>query len=116
MSSRNSTVQLSRIRNISHNPTMAKSKLLTALDAHRGRNYKVEKQKKLQKQAAKKKKSKAPASNDLEQKDEVETVANGTIPIPEAESEGWESDESEAAEPGPVRGNFMGCIYSMLTN
>ena len=95
---------------------MAKSKLLTALDAHRGRNYKVEKQKKLQKQAAKKKKSQAPASNDIEQKEEVETVANSTIPMPEAESEDWESDESEAAEPVLVRGNLMSFIYSMLTN
>ena len=95
---------------------MVKSKLLTALDAHRGRNYKVEKQKKLQKQAAKKKKSQAPASNDIEQKEEVETVANSTIPMPEAESEDWESDKGEAAEPGPVRGNLMSCIYSMLTN
>ena len=95
---------------------MAKSKLLTALDAHRGRNYKVEKQKKLQKQAARKKKSKAPVSNDLEQEENVETEVNGTIPMPEAESEGWESDESEAAEPGPVRRYLMSCIYSMLIN
>ena len=83
---------------------MAKSKLLTALDAHRGRNYKVEKQKKLQKQAAKKKKSKAPVTKNLDRED-GETEVNGTVPMPEAESEGWESDESEAAEPGPVRGN-----------
>ena len=95
---------------------MAKSKLLTALDAHRGRNYKVEKQKKLQKQAAKKKRSKAPVQNNSEQKD-GETEVNGiTVPMPEAESEGWESDESEAAEPGPVRGNIVNCTYSMLIN
>ena len=95
---------------------MAKSKLLSALDAHRGRNYKVEKQKKLQKQAAKKKKSKAPVSNNLEQEEDVETKINGTIPMPEAESEGWESDESEAAEPGPVCENVMSRIYPMLIN
>ena len=95
---------------------MAKSKLLTALDAHRGRDYKVEKQKKLQKQAAKKKKSKAPVSNHLEQEVGLESEVNGTIPITEAESEGWESDESSAAEPGPVCGNFMRCKYSILTN
>lgn len=94
---------------------MAKGKLLTALDAHRGRNHKVEKQKKLQKQAAKKKKSKAPVSTILEQED-VESEVNGTITMPEAESEGWESDESSAAEPGPVCGNVMSCTYSMLTN
>ena len=95
---------------------MAKSKLLTALDAHRGRDYKVEKQKKLQKQAAKKKKSKAPVSNHLEEEAGVESEVNGTIPMPEAESEGWESDESSTAEPGPVCGNVMSCIYSILTN
>ena len=81
---------------------MAKSKLLTALDSHRGRNYKVEKQRKLQKQAAKRKKSKDPESNNSEQKEDVETEVNGTVPMPELESDGWESDESEAAEPGPV--------------
>ena len=85
-----------------------------ALDSHRGRNYKIEKQKKLQKQAAKRKKSKAAVSTDAEQKENVETEVNGTVPMPEAESEGWESDESEAAEPGPVRGNIMSCTYSML--
>ena len=96
---------------------MAKSKLLTALDAHRGRNYKVEKQKKLQKQAAKKKRSKPPVQNDSEQKDNGETEVDGiTVPMPEAESEGWESDESEAAEPGPVRGKFVTSTYSMLIN
>ena len=82
-----------------------------ALDSHRGRNYKVEKQKKLQKQAAKKKKSRAPVSNNFEQSENVKTKVNGTVPMPEAEGEGWESDESEAAEPGPVRGNIMSCIY-----
>ena len=99
-----------------NNLTMAKSKLLTALDSHRGRNYKVEKQKKLQKQAAKKKRSKVPVSNNAEQKENAETEVNGTVPMPEVESEGWESDESEAAEPGPVCGNIMSCIYSMLIN
>ena len=96
---------------------MAKSKLLTALDAHRGRNYKVEKQKKLQKQAAKKKRSNPPVQIDSEQKEDGETEVNGiTVPMLEAESEGWESDESEAAEPGPVRGNIVSCTYSMLIN
>ena len=92
-----------------------------ALDSYRGRNYKVEKQKKLQKQAAKKKRAKAPVSTDAEQREDVEREVNGTIPMPEAESEGWESegwesDESEAVEPGPVCGNIMSCIYSMLIN
>ena len=109
-----STVHRSRICNSENNLTMAKSKLLTALDAHRGRNYKVEKQRKLQKQAAKKKKSKAPVSNNLEQEEDGNAEVNGTIPMPQAESEDWESDESEAAEPGPVCGNIMSCIYLTL--
>ena len=41
---------------------MAKSKLLTALDSQKGRNYELEKQKSLQKKAAKRKKSKDPVS------------------------------------------------------
>lgn len=93
---------------------MAKSKLLAALDAHQGRNYKIEKQKKLQKQAAKKKRSKAPVQNNSEPKEDGVTKLNGTIPMPEAESEGWESDESEAAEPGLVCGRILSSTYTML--
>lgn len=74
-----------------------KGKLLTALDAHKGRDYKLEKQKKQQKQAAKKKRTKAPRSN-LDEKENVEAQANGTASMPEVESDGWESDESAAAE------------------
>ncbi|KAL9130878.1 MAG: hypothetical protein Q9175_006914 [Cornicularia normoerica] len=73
-----------------------KGKLLAALDAHKSRDYKLEKQKKLQKQAAKKKRTKAPGSN-LEEKGSVDTQANGIPSMPEAESDGWESDKSEAA-------------------
>lgn len=78
-------------------PTMAKSKLITALAAHKGRDYRLEKQKKLQKEAAKKKRSKAPLS-DPEEKENVQAEVNGTTPMPEGESEGWESDESEVAD------------------
>ena len=73
-----------------------KSKLLGALDAHQGRDYKLEKQKKLQKQAAKKIRTKAPGSS-LEEKENAEVQANSTLPMLQAESDGWESDESEAA-------------------
>ena len=77
---------------------MAKrSKLLSALDAHRGRDYNLEKQKKLQKRAAKKIRTKAPGSN-LEEKENAEVQANSILPMPQDESDGWESDESEAAE------------------
>ena len=76
---------------------MAKSKLLSALDSHQGRDYKLEKQKKLQKQAAKKKKSKDPIT-DGEEKESIQALTNGKPTEPEIESEGWESDESEAAE------------------
>ena len=80
---------------------MARSQLRTALDAHRGRNHKVEKQRKLQKQAAKRK-----GVKDLTQSvpgsHKVDSKTNGTVPLPEGESEGWKSDESEAAEPEPV--------------
>ena len=75
---------------------MTKSKLKTALDARQGRDYKLEKQKKLQKQAAKRKKSK---SQDFEEeKGNLELRINGNVPKLETESDGWESDESEAAE------------------
>lgn len=76
-----------------------KSKLLAALDAHQGRDYKLEKQKKLQKQAAKKIRTKAPRSSlsSLEEKENAEVQANSTLPMPQDESDGWESDESEAA-------------------
>ena len=73
-----------------------KSKLLAALDAHQGRDYKLEKQKKLQKQAAKKIRTKAPGSS-LEEKENAEVQANSALPMPQDESDGWESDESEAA-------------------
>ncbi len=74
-----------------------KGKLLAALDAHKGRDYRLEKQKKQQKQAVKKKRTKAPRSQ-FEEKENIEAHVNGTASMPEAESDGWESDESEAAE------------------
>ena len=73
-----------------------KSRLFAALDAHKGRDYKIEKQKKLQKQAAKKLGTKAPGSI-LEEKENAEVPANSILPVPQDESGGWESDESEVA-------------------
>jgi len=81
--------------------TMAKSKLIAALDAYKGKNYKLTKQKKLQKEAAKRKKGNAPAAGS-EEKETVEVEASGTLTLPDAESEGGESDKSEAAERAPV--------------
>ena len=72
-----------------------KGKLLVAFDAHKGRDYTLEKQKKQQKQAAKKKRTKVQRS-DWEEKENIGAKPNATVHAPEAESEGWESDESEA--------------------
>lgn len=85
---------------------MAKSKLVAALDAHRGRDYKLEKQKKLQKQAAKRKKSKAPESNS-EGKENVKADTNGSLSMLEAESDDRESAESKAAESTAVCRTFI---------
>lgn len=88
-----------------------KSKLFAALDAHKGRDYQLEKQKKFQKQAAKKKIARPrPQPAEVEVESEEETQAdlsvdgvdgtNGTNGINlefEDESAGWESDESEDA-------------------
>lgn len=70
---------------------------MQALGAHQGRDYNLEKQKKQQKQAAKRKGSKARLSS-LEEKENVQAQSNGTGSVPEAESERWESDESDAAK------------------
>lgn len=81
---------------------MAKSRLLKALDAHQGHDYKLEKQEKQRKQATRNKKSR-PALSNVEEKDNVQAHVNGTHSLPQAESEGWESDESEAAKTTSVR-------------
>jgi rRNA-processing protein EBP2 len=86
-----------------------KSKLLAALDAQKGRDYKLEKQKKLQKQAAKRKEARTRThQTESESEDEVENGAKLDIPVngaehlPQDDSEGWESDESEDASPMTV--------------
>lgn len=90
------TARLTIFLNHSYALEMAKkSKLLTALDAHKGRDYRLDKQKKLQKQAIKKKKS----NTELQKQGEYDepTPASGSIAQLGLESEGWESDESENA-------------------
>ncbi|KAF1822337.1 Ebp2-domain-containing protein [Dissoconium aciculare CBS 342.82] len=56
---------------------MAKSKLKAALDREQGVNYKLERQKKLQKVAEKRKRQKAPKIGEVEE-DEEEDVADGS--------------------------------------
>ena len=73
-----------------------KSKLLVALDAYKGRDYRLEKQMKQQKQAAKTKRTRSQRSNS-EEKENVEARPYGTASVPEVESNGLESDASEAA-------------------
>lgn len=73
-----------------------KGKLLTALDVHEGRDYKLEKQKKQQKEAARKNRQKTSGLN--LGKENVNAHADGTASVPETESDGWESDESETAQ------------------
>lgn len=82
-----------------------KSKLLAALDAHKGKDYQHEKQKKFQKQAATRKKKLNPPHQspvtDIEDIGGIER--NNSVTEPEAESDGWEGDESEDATPMAVR-------------
>ncbi|MCJ1281583.1 rRNA-processing protein and EBNA1-binding protein ebp2 [Xylographa opegraphella] len=73
-----------------------KSKLLAALDAHQGKDYKLEKQKSLQKDAAKRKRIKAAAQNGADNAGSgPEAVENDVQQQLGVESEGWESDDDE---------------------
>lgn len=81
-------------------PKMAKkSKLLAALDAQKGRDFKKEHHKKMQKQAERRKKTKPVLDGASEDESEAASGAqvDGTSAQLDAESEGWETDESEAA-------------------
>lgn len=80
-----------------------KSKLLAALDAHKGKDYKLEQQKILQKKAEKRKKTKQREQSEDTKERESKTEAKESIVQPAAGSEGWESDESEKAAPAAVR-------------
>ncbi|PGH02280.1 rRNA-processing protein EBP2 [Blastomyces parvus] len=94
-----------------------KSKLLSALDAHKGRNYELERQKKLQKAAEKRKRAAGGASKDavndneeqeIKQTDSTSLKQNGTgdkedekpTPISQAEEEQWTDHEAEHDEDG----------------
>lgn len=70
-----------------------KSKLLTALDAHKGRNIRLEKQRKQEKQAAKKKQARAQDEGD--EKGNLGLEANGTANESGDEFDGWETEQSE---------------------
>ena len=91
-----------------------KSKLLAALDAHKGRDYELKKQKKLQKQAAKKKSSPQLQSSDVDGGPPGAALVNGTGSEPEVESEGWESKEDENAVAGAVCWYFGSSIPTLL--
>ena len=78
-----------------------KSKLFAALDAHKGRDYQAEKQKKQHKQAEKRKRMKKVKAHE-EEKENLTGSVNGAVPELQTESDGWESDESEAAQPTTV--------------
>lgn len=89
-----------------------KSKLLAALDVQQGRDSKLEKQKKLQKQATKREKARpqpqrteAEIENEDEERTEGDIPANGAEEQFEDDSAGWESDESEDAIPPTVGGS-----------
>ena len=82
-----------------------KSKLLAALDSQKGRDFNLEKQKKLQKQAVKRKRSKAcPEGQQTveDEREDVKIVTQNSRIRAEAENDGWESGESEAALLGNV--------------
>ena len=74
-----------------------KSKLLAALDAHKGVDHELERQKKLQKQAARRKRSRAAAKlrNGGPANGEVDAEVNGKEERPQKENGYQSEDESE---------------------
>lgn len=80
-----------------------KGKLLAALDSHKGKDYKLEKQKILLKKAEKRKKTKQREQSEDTDKREGKTEAKESVVQPDSGSEGWESDKSEKAAPAAVR-------------
>lgn len=89
-----------------------KSKLLAALDAHKGRDHKLEKHKKLRKQADKRKKSRPqPQQSEAENKMDGGARINNGIKGSGTESDGWESEEGEEAEPIAV-GSYSAAMDS----
>ena len=83
-----------------------KGKLLAALDIHKGRDFKLERQKRLQKQAEKKRKSKVIAKEGqptaTDEEEDAGAVAQSNRTHVDGESDEWASDESEAALPEHV--------------
>ena len=77
-----------------------KSKLLAALDAHKGRDYKLEKQKELQKRAEKRKKSKETVQSSNAEDEglngfEARVTVQSDASKSEDQSDVYESDEGE---------------------
>lgn len=94
-----------------------RSKLLAALEAHKGRDYKLERQKKLQKHAIKKKKSNLQVQTlDTEDGQIGGAPVDGNTLEAEAYSEGWESDESGNAVAAAVGWHIAVESLLLLTN
>ena len=74
-----------------------KSKLLAALDAHRGRDYKLERQKKQRKEAGKRKKVRQLQPSNAENEGRGSAPTSGTFEGQDIESDGWGSEGSEGA-------------------
>ncbi len=78
-----------------------KRKLVAALDAYRGRNNEAERQKKLRKQAEKRKRTKQqdPRPDDKDQSDGDDGTVrlNGIVERSDVNGDGWETEESEDA-------------------
>ena len=88
-----------------------KSKLLAALDAHKRRDYKLEKQQKSQKQAEKRKKSRATGHrpNGEEDGNDMPELKGDRSKLAD-ESDGWESAESEEAAAEVVYHSPISCV------
>ena len=82
-----------------------KSKLFAALDEHRGIDHKLEKQKKLQKQAAKRRRSKEQenGSTKLGQFDGIKPLMSGALQPEGDDASEWESEGELDAAPVNVR-------------
>lgn len=81
-----------------------KSKLLFAFGEHKGRDYQQERQKKLQKQAAKRKRLREEQniSGNGDQVNGANPVMSGALPAEGGSDQEWESDGCSDAELVPV--------------
>ena len=90
-----------------------RSKLLAALDSHKGKDHRLERQKALRKAAAKKKAlKKAPQSSADESEIGGGTAHSDGVPELPAESEGWESD-NDVDEANAVS-TQTGCAFLLM--